>query len=40
MRTLRERVAEQYPAPLAAVLDSPDAIAQLGNVDRTRAAAL
>lgn len=40
VRTLRERVAEQYAAPLAAVLDSPDAIAQLGNVDRTTAAAL
>ncbi|MCV7256023.1 TetR/AcrR family transcriptional regulator [Mycobacterium hackensackense] len=40
IRTLRERVAEQYAAPLEAVLDSPDAIAQLGNVDRTTAAAL
>ncbi|MHA3023567.1 TetR/AcrR family transcriptional regulator [Mycobacterium sp. BMJ-28] len=40
VQTLRERVAEQYAAPLEAVLGSPDALAQLGDVDRTRAAAL
>ncbi|ART73963.1 TetR family transcriptional regulator [Mycobacterium dioxanotrophicus] len=40
VRTLRERVAEQYAAPFGAVLDSPDAAAELGPVDRTRAAAL
>jgi AcrR family transcriptional regulator len=40
IRTLRERVAEQYAAPFDAIFDSPDAIAELGDVDRTRAAAL
>lgn len=40
VRTLRERVAEQYAAPFGAVLDSPAAVAELGPVDRTRAAAL
>lgn len=40
VRTLRERVAEQYAAPFQAILDSPDAMAELGPVDRTHAAAL
>ncbi|MDH6244810.1 TetR/AcrR family transcriptional regulator [Mycobacterium sp. OTB74] len=40
MRSLRERVAAQYAEPLDAVLGSPDAIAELGEVDRVRAAAL
>jgi AcrR family transcriptional regulator len=38
--TLRERVAEQYAAPFDAILSSPQAVAELGEVDRTRAAAL
>ncbi|CAN5275244.1 TetR/AcrR family transcriptional regulator [soil metagenome] len=40
VRTLRERVAEQYAAPLDAILGSPEAVAELGDVDRTEAAAL
>ncbi|MGV0741176.1 TetR/AcrR family transcriptional regulator [Mycolicibacterium sp. XJ870] len=40
VRTLRERVAEQYALPFEAIFDSPDAIAELGQVDRTQAAAL
>ncbi len=40
VQTRRERVAEQYAAPLESVLSSPDAVAVLGDVDRTRAAAL
>ena len=40
VQTLRERVAEQYAAPFDAVLDSDVAVAALGEVDRTRAAAL
>jgi AcrR family transcriptional regulator len=40
VRTLRERVAEQYAAPFDAVFDSPDALALLGEVDRMRAVAL
>ncbi len=40
MRTLRERVAEQYAVPFEAIFDSPEAIAELGEVDRTQAAAL
>ena len=40
VRTLRERVAEQYAAPFDAILGSPEAIAELGLVDRTEAAAL
>jgi AcrR family transcriptional regulator len=40
IRTLRERVVEQYAAPFDAIFDSPDAVAELGEVDRTRAAAL
>lgn len=40
IRTLRERVAEQYAAPFDAVFDSPDVIATLGDVDRIQAVAL
>lgn len=40
VRTLRERVAEQYAAPFDALFDSPEAVAELGEVDRTQAAAL
>ena len=40
MRTLRERVAEQYAAPFDCDPRSPQAIAELGEVDRTKAAAL
>ena len=40
VRTLRERVAEQYAAPFDVILGSPEAIAELGHVDRTEAAAL
>lgn len=38
--TLRERVAEQYAAPFDAVFSSPQAIAAMGEIDRTRAVAL
>lgn len=41
--TLREKVAEQYAAPFDAIFDSPDSVAQLGELDdlaRTTAAAL
>lgn len=40
VQTLRERVAQQYAAPLEEVLSSPEAVAELGEVDRTLAAAL
>lgn len=40
VQTLRERVAEQYAAPFDAVFDSPVAQAEVGEVDRTRAAVL
>lgn len=40
IRTLRERIIEQYGAPLDAIFDSPDAIAELGDIDRTNATAL
>jgi AcrR family transcriptional regulator len=40
VRTLRERVAEQYAAPFDAIFSSPDAIAALGELDRTRAVSL
>jgi AcrR family transcriptional regulator len=40
LRTLRERVAEQYAAPFEAILGSAQAIAELGHVDYTEAAAL
>lgn len=40
VRTLRERVAEQYAAPFDAIFDSPDAVAAFGDVDRMQAVAL
>lgn len=40
IRNLRKRVAEQYAAPFDAIFDSKDAVAEFGEVDRTRAAAL
>lgn len=40
VRTLRERVAEQYAAPFDAIFDSPDTIATLGEVNRAQAVAL
>jgi AcrR family transcriptional regulator len=40
VQTLRERVAEQYAAPFDVIFDSPVAQAELGEVDRTRAAVL
>jgi len=39
MRSLRERLAEQYSAPFDAIFDSPEA-AELGDIDRSRAIAL
>lgn len=38
--TLRERIAQQYAAPFDALFDSPEAAAELGEVDRSRAIAL
>lgn len=38
--SLRERVAEQYAAPFEAIFTSPQAQAELGEVDRAQAAAL
>ena len=40
VRSLRERIAEQYSAPFDALFESPQAAADLGPVDRTRAFAL
>ena len=40
VRTLRERVAQQYFAPFDAIFDSPDAKAELVDVDRAQAIAL
>lgn len=40
IRTLRERVSEQYAAPFDAIFDSPQAVEELGEVDKTVAAAL
>jgi AcrR family transcriptional regulator len=37
VRTLRERVAQQYGAPFDAIFDSPDAREELGEVDRAQA---
>jgi len=37
VRTLRERVAQQYGAPFDAIFDSPDAQRELGDVDRAQA---
>jgi AcrR family transcriptional regulator len=39
VRTLRERIAQQYAAPFDAIFDSPEA-AELGEIDRSRAIAL
>ena len=38
--TLRGRIAQQYAAPFDAIFDSPEAVAELGQVDRSRAIAL
>jgi len=40
MRSLRERIAEQYSAPFDAIFGSPQAAAELKPVDRTMAFAL
>ena len=40
LRSLRERIAEQYSAPFDAIFDSPQAAAELEPVDRTMAFAL
>ena len=40
VRTLRERVAQQYSAPFDAIFDSPQARAELGEVDQAQAIAL
>ncbi|MCV7179696.1 TetR/AcrR family transcriptional regulator [Mycolicibacterium sphagni] len=37
VRTLRERVAQQYGAPFDAIFDSPEAQRELGEVDRAEA---
>jgi AcrR family transcriptional regulator len=38
--TLRERIAQQHAAPFDAIFDSPEAVAELGQIDRARAVAL
>jgi AcrR family transcriptional regulator len=40
VQTLRERIAQQYSAPFDAILDSPQAKAELVDVDRAQAIAL
>ena len=40
VQTLRERVAQQYLAPFEAIFSSPQAVAELGEVDRAMAGAL
>ena len=40
VRTLRERVAEQYAAPFDAIFSSPESIDVIGEIDRTRAVSL
>lgn len=40
VRSLRERIAEQYSAPFDALFEGPQAAAELGPVDRTMAFAL
>ena len=40
VRGLRDRVAEQYAVPFEAVLGSPEAVAELGDIDRMQATAL
>jgi AcrR family transcriptional regulator len=37
VRTLRERIAQQYAEPFDAIFSSPQAAAELGEFDRTRA---
>jgi AcrR family transcriptional regulator len=40
VRTLRERIAQQYTAPFDAIFDSPEAKAELKDVERVQAVAL
>lgn len=40
MRSLRERIAQQYSAPFDVIFDGPEAAAELETVDRTVALAL
>lgn len=40
VRTLRERVADQYAAPFSAIFDSPQAVAEVGVIDQVQAVAL
>lgn len=40
MRSLRERIAEQYSAPFDVIVDGPQAAAELKPVDRSMAFAL
>jgi AcrR family transcriptional regulator len=40
VQTLRERVAQQYFAPFEEIFDSPQAKAEIGDVDRVQAIAL
>ena len=40
VRTLRERIAQQYAAPFDAIFDSPQAVAELGEFDRATAMTL
>ncbi len=40
VRTLRERIAQQYAAPFDAIFDSPQAAAELGDFDRATAMTL
>ena len=40
VQTLRERIAQQYTEPFDAIFDSPEAVAELGEVDRLQAVAL
>ena len=40
MRSLRERIAEQYSAPFEVIFDGPQAAAELKPVDRSMAFAL
>jgi AcrR family transcriptional regulator len=40
VRTLRERVAEQYAVPFETIFDSPEAMEAFGDIDRMQAVAL
>jgi AcrR family transcriptional regulator len=40
VQTLRERIAQQYAAPFDAIFDSPQALAELGELDRVVAISL